>query len=277
MSEHDRTTEPLGLIAGNGRFPLIFADAARASGWRVIAVAHEGETPPELSDKVDSITWIKVGELGRMIGAFQAHAVQRAVMAGGIHKASLLEHFAPDERALRFLSTLSTFSDDVLLRGVAAELESEGIAVVDSMPFLRSILTPEGVLTTRQPSDQQWRDIRLGFRVAKGVGEFDVGQSVVVKSNLVVAVEAIEGTDATMQRGGQLARGEAVLVKVSKPGQDLRFDVPAVGPTTVEVAKQSGVTVIALEAGKTLLLDKAEFLARAEAAGVIVVGVTAEA
>ena len=263
----------VGLIAGNGRFPVIFAETARASGVSVVAVAHEGETLPELSQVVDSITWIKVGELGRMIQAFQAQAVHRAVMAGGIRKTALMEHFAPDERALRFLSRLTTFSDDVLLRGIAEELESEGIHIVDSMPFLDSIATPEGVLSERPPTDQQWRDIRLGFEVAKGVGRFDVGQSVVVKSGLVLAVEAIEGTDATMRRGGELSHGGAVLVKVSKPGQDLRFDVPAVGPATATVARDAGIAVIALEAGKTLMLDRAEFLAQARAADLVVVGV----
>ncbi|HVN84437.1 MAG TPA: UDP-2,3-diacylglucosamine diphosphatase LpxI [Candidatus Binatia bacterium] len=266
--------ERLGLIAGNGRFPVIFAETARAAGISVVAVAHEGETLSELSGLVDSITWIKVGELGRMIQTFQTHGVTRAVMAGGIRKAALMEHFAPDERAMRFLARLTTFSDDILLRGIADELQSDGIQIVDSLPFLSSIATPAGVLSPRAPSDQQWRDIRLGFDVAKGVGRFDVGQSVVVKSGVVLAVEAIEGTDATMRRGGALGNGEAVLVKVSKPGQDLRFDVPAVGLATVQVAKEVGIAVIALEAGRTLMLDQREFLADAHAADLIVVGVT---
>jgi DUF1009 family protein len=143
------------------------------------------------------------------------------------------------------------------------------------MLFLESLRTPEGVLSAREPSESQWRDIRLGFHVAKGIGHFDVGQSVIVKSGVVLAVEAIEGTDAAMRRGGELGQGGAVLVKVSKPEQDLRFDVPAVGPATVEVARHAGIAVIALEAGKTLLLDKSEFLAQAHAADLIVVGVGA--
>ena len=263
----------VGLIAGNGRFPIIFAEAVRAAGIAVVAVAHEGESLPELSRVADDVTWIKVGELGRMVDTFRAHGIREAVMAGGIHKAALMEHFAPDERAMRFLSRLTTWSDDVLLRGVAEELESEGIRIVDAMPFLSSIATPEGVLSERSPTEQQWRDIRLGFEVAKGVGRFDVGQSVVVKSGVVLAVEAIEGTDSTMRRGGELGHGGAVLVKVSKPGQDLRFDVPAVGPATAVVARVAGVEVIALEAGKTLMLDKADFLAEARAGDLVVVGV----
>jgi hypothetical protein len=263
----------VGLIAGNGRFPLIFAETARAAGYAVIAVAHEGETPPELSAAVASITWIKVGELERMIQAFRSHQITQVVMAGGIRKATLLTHFAPDERAMRFLARLTALSDDTLLRGVADELESEGIHIVDSMPFLDSICTTEGVLSARAPDERQWRDIRFGFDVAKGVGGFDVGQSVVVQSGMVLAVEAIEGTDAAMQRAGQLGARGAVVVKASKPGQDLRFDVPAVGPGTVSVARAAGIAVIALEAGRTLMLDKLAFLTQADAADLVVVGV----
>ncbi|MGH3054479.1 MAG: LpxI family protein, partial [Gaiellaceae bacterium] len=245
----------VGLIAGNGRFPLIFARTARAEGVEVVAVAHEGETLPELAGQVAAITWIKVGELGRMIGAFRAAGIDRAVMAGGIRKAALFEHFAPDERGMQFLARLGSLGDDTLLRGVAGELENEGIAVVESTLFLSTLLAPTGALTKHVPDDAQWSDIRHGFAVAKAIGRWDIGQSVVVKSGIVLAVEAIEGTDATIQRGG---RAGAVVVKVSKPQQDLRFDVPAVGPETVRVCTAAGVAVLALEAGKTLLHDKDE-------------------
>lgn len=268
--------ETVGLIAGNGRFPIIFARTARAAGVRIVAVAHEGESAPELSREVDALTWIKVGQLDAIIQAFRAHGVQRAVMAGGIRKTALMEHFAPDERGMRFLSRLQTWSDDAVLRGVASELESEGIAIVESTLFLGSILTPLGTLTGADPSDAQQRDIRYGLQVAKGVGGFDVGQTVVVKSGVVLAVEAIEGTDAALRRGGALAHGGAVAVKVSKPGQDLRFDVPAVGFETVAVCQEAGVAVLALEAEKTLLLDREHFLAAARAAGLIVVGIRSD-
>jgi hypothetical protein len=252
---------------------LIFAESARASGLAVVAVAHEGETLPELAPLVDNITWIKVGQLERMIEAFRQHQVRRAVMAGGLRKAALLEHFAPDERGTRFLAGLTAFSDDALLRGLATELESEGISVVDSAPFLRSILAEHGSLAGGEPTDEQWRDIRFGVEVAKAVGRFDIGQSVVVRSGMVLAVEAIEGTDAAIRRAGVLGGRGAVAVKVSKPGQDLRFDMPAVGPGTVAVAREAGIAVLALEADKTLLLDKAQFLADARAADLVVVGV----
>lgn len=262
----------VGLIAGNGRFPLIFARTARAEGVEVVAVAHEGETLPELNELVKSVTWIKVGELGRMIDTFTRHGIVQAVMAGGIRKAALFEHFAPDERGQRFLAGLGSLGDDTLLRGVAAELECEGIRVVESTLFLSSLLAPAGALTARTPDDGQWRDIRHGIAVAKAIGRWDIGQSVVVKSGIVLAVEAIEGTDATIQRGG---RPGAVVVKVSKPQQDLRFDVPAVGPETARVCAAAGVAVLALEAGKTLLLDKEDLLHQADAAALSIVGIQA--
>jgi len=268
--------ERIGLIAGNGTFPLLFARTARQEGLAVVAVAHEGETPTELAECVDHLTWIKVGQLDTIIRTFQEHGVRRAVMAGGIRKASLMEHFAPDARAMRFLAGLTQWSDDTLLRGVAAELEGEGISIVESTLFLGALLTPHGPLTPRQPDEAQWRDVHYGLAVAKGVGAWDVGQTVVVKSRIVLAVEALEGTDAALRRGGALAHGGAVAVKVSKPGQDLRFDVPAVGPATVSTCRDAGVAVLALEAGKTLLLERGALLEAAAAADLAIVGVRAD-
>lgn len=265
--------ERVGLIAGNGRFPVIFARTARGEGLEVVAVAHEGETAPELGEHVDAITWIKVGQLDSIVRVFRESGVSRTVMAGGIRKAALMEHFAPDERGARFLSRLRTWSDDVVLRGVAEELAREGIQVVESTLFLGSILTPEGLLAGPKLAEAQWRDVRHGVEVARGIGRWDVGQTVVVKSGVVLAVEAIEGTDEALRRGGTLGRGGAVAVKVSKPGQDLRFDLPAVGPHTVEVCCEAGIAVLALEAGRTLLLERAELLAAAGAAPLAVVGV----
>lgn len=269
--------ERIGLIAGNGSFPLLFARTARAEGLGVVAVAHEGETDPALAAAVDACTWIKIGQLDTIVRTFQAAGVRRAVMAGGIRKAALMEHFAPDERGQRFLARLTRWSDDVLLRGVAEELAGEGIAVVESTLFLASILTPEGPLTARAPDEAQWADIRYGLAAAKGVGAWDIGQTVVVKAGMVLAVEALEGTDDTLRRAGALGRGGAVAVKVSKPGQDLRFDVPAVGPATIAVCRQAGIAVLALEAGRTLLLERERLLADAGAAELAVVGVRADA
>jgi hypothetical protein len=261
----------IGLIAGNGRFPLLFARAAKQLGHRLVAVAHTGETAPELAQEVDEITWIQVGQLGRLLAAFRGAGVKQAVFVGGIRKQALLDHFAPDERGMAFLARLPHFGDDTLLRALAEELEGEGICVVPSTLFLERLLTPPGVLTRTEPSPEQWADIDLGVRVAKAIGQWDIGQTVVVQNRIVLGVEAIEGTDATIARAG---RTGAVVVKVSKPQQDLRFDVPAVGPRTVAMCAQTGVAVLALEAGKTLMLEKDELLAAANTLGLSVVGVT---
>lgn len=269
----DGCMETIGLIAGNGCFPVIFARTARSEGVSVVAVAHEGETDPDLAREVDGLTWIKVGQLEPVIEAFRACGVRRAVMAGGIRKSALMEHFAPDARGMRCLARISTWSDDAVLRSVASELEDEGIEMVESTLFLRSILAPEGVLAGQELDEGRLRDVRYGVSVAKGIGRFDVGQTVVVKSGVVLAIEAIEGTDSAIRRGGALGRGGCVVVKMSKPGQDLRFDVPAVGPETVAVCAESGVSVLAVEAGRTLLLQREKLLADAASAGLTVVGV----
>jgi UDP-2,3-diacylglucosamine hydrolase len=266
----------VGLIAGNGRFPSVFARGAREAGVEVVAVAHLGETEPGLDELVSSVTWIKVGELGKIIDTFKTHGLQRAVMAGGIRKATLFENFAPDERAIAFLSRLPRLGDDTILRGIAGELESEGIAVVDSTIFIPALMADEGSMTEKAPSEAQWSDIHYGVRVARAVGRWDVGQSVVVKGGMVLAVEAIEGTDAAIRRGAALGKSDVVVVKISKPGQDLRFDVPAVGRDTIAVCVETGVSVLALEAGRTLMLDKRELLADADARGIAVVGVRVE-
>src|SRR5262245_40448354 len=267
----------LGLIAGNGRFPLIFAKAARAEGVELVAVAHQGETQEEISTLIPEVTWIRVGELGKIIATFQSAGLTQAVMAGGIHKAGALTHFQPDERGLAFISRLPSLKDDVILRGVAQELEAEGITIVESTRFLSSLIATEGVLTTPTPNAQQWEDIRLGFTVAKEIGRWDIGQSVIVKRGTVLAVEGVEGTNAAIRRGGELGGAGVVVVKVSKPQQDLRFDVPAVGPETIRVMQEVKAAVLAVEAGKTLILEKAACLQAAESAAICVVALTTPA
>jgi hypothetical protein len=265
----------LGLIAGNGRFPLVLVKAAQAEGVEIVAVAHQGETQPEIATLVPDVTWVRVGELGKLIAVFQQAGVSQAVMAGGIHKAGALAHFQPDERGMAFISRLPSLKDDVILRGVAQELENEGIAVVESTRFLSALIPPEGVLTKASPSDQQWVDSRLGFTVAKEIGRWDIGQSVVVKRGTVLAVEGVEGTTAAIRRGGELGGGETVIVKVSKPQQDLRFDVPAVGLDTIAVMHEVRASVLAVEAGKTLMIDKAELLHTANTHSICVVALSA--
>ena len=264
----------VGLIAGNGRFPILFARTARAAGVDVVAVAHAGESLPEIEDEVEDLTWVKVGQLERIIATFRERGVHEAVMAGGIHKSALLAGFEPDERALAMLGKLGAWGDDAILRGVAAELEAEGIRVVESTLFLGAILTRLGTLHGADPTPEQRQDVQLGVAVAQALGRWDVGQTVVVKSGMVLALEAIEGTDATIDR---IPAAGAVVVKVSKPTQDMRFDVPAVGPETVERCAAKGVAVLALEAGKTLLLDKEILFERAAAVGLSIVGIDAGA
>jgi DUF1009 family protein len=265
--------ERIGLIAGSGRFPVLFAETARRRGVEVVAVAHRGETDPDLERVVAAVSWIFPGELDAMIQALKRARVRQAVMVGGIAKPRLFREFRPDARAMALIARLGQVRDDLVLRGVAAELEAEGIAIVESTVYLQEIVPTAGVLGARQPTDEEWRDIRFGFRAAKVIGQFDIGQSVVVRSGAVIAVEGIEGTDATIRRAGQLANGDIVLVKVCKPTQDTRFDLPAVGPDTVHALAQVQGRALAVEAGRTIILDRGEMIARADAAEIAVVAV----
>ncbi len=265
----------IGLIAGNGKFPLIFAEEAKRQGYSVIAVAHREETDASLADRVDQFDWIYVGQLGKIIRTFQKAGVTEAVMAGGIRKVRLLGNFRPDLRGARFLAKLKKRDDDALLRGIADELASDGIKIIESTFCLHSIIPQAGVLTRRQPNAAQWDDIALGIRLAKEIGRLGIGQTVVVKNQVVVAVEALEGTDAAIERGGRLAKSGCVVVKVSKPQQDLRFDVPAVGVETINALRQVDGAVLAIEAGKAILIEKDELLRQADACGIAVVAVAA--
>lgn len=263
----------LGLIAGNGKFPIIFAEQAKREGFTVIAVAHRGETLEEIERVVDDVTWIYVGQLGKMIRSFHRAGVTEAVMAGGIRKVKLFENFRPDLRGARFLARVRKRDDDALLRGVAEELEGEGIKILDSTLCLSRIIPAAGVLTRLEPTAAQWEDIRLGLRVAKEIGRLGIGQTVVVKDGVIVAVEGIEGTDAAIHRGGALAKSGCVVVKVSKPDQDLRFDVPAVGIDTIKSIQAAGGSVLAVEAGKTIFLEMDELLKQADVNRISVVAV----
>jgi hypothetical protein len=266
-------SERIGLVAGSGRFPVLFAETARRRGVEVIAVAHRDETDPDLERVVAGITWIYPGELERMIAALRAAGVRRVVMVGGIAKPRLFRELRPDTRCVAMLARIGQLRDDLVLRGVAAEFEAEGIAVVESTLYLQEIVPKVGVLGARPPSEAEWADIRFGFRAAKVIGQFDIGQSVVVRSGAVIAVEGIEGTDATIRRAGQLGNGDIVVVKVCKPTQDTRFDLPAVGPGTIRTLADVHGRVLAVEAGRTITLDRAEMIALADAAEIAVVAV----
>ena len=266
--------ERIGLIAGNGRFPIIFADNARRLGYHVSAVAHEGETEPELAGHVDRIHWIKIGQLNKLIKAFKEDGVHQAVMLGGIKKTHVFTTLRPDFRTLALATRLALWKDDDILREFAKELEREGIAICESTFGLEGILVEEGTLTARTPSEKEWEDIRYGWEVAHEIGRLDIGQCVVIKDRVVVAVEAVEGTDEAIKRGGDLAKEGAVVVKRSKPQQDLRFDLPAVGPRTIEVMASVKASVLAIEAGRTILLDREIMLAKARSARIAIVGIT---
>jgi len=266
--------ERIGLIAGNGRFPIIFAENATRLGYHVSAVAHIGETARELERYVDRIHWVKVGQLNKLIKALKEDGVRQAVMLGGIKKTHVFTTVRPDLRALAVASRLKRLKDDSILREVAAELEKEGITIRESTFGLQGILVEDGPLTRRVPGKKEWEDIRYGWEVAGEVGRLDIGQCVVIKERVVVAVEAAEGTDETIRRGGALAREGAVVIKRSKPQQDLRFDLPAVGPATVETMASVKASVLAVEAGRSVLLDREMTLRKADQAGIAIVGVS---
>lgn len=260
----------IGLIAGNGDFPIAFARAAKEKGMQVIAVAHEGETSPELAGLVDEISWIKVGQLGKLIRIFQDRKVGDVLMAGGIKKTRLFGGAVPDMRGIALLARMAHKKDDSLLRAVAEELESEGITVRESTLYLDNLLAGPGVLTRRKPSRDEQLDIEFGWHMAKEVGRLDIGQTVVVKNQAVLAVEAIEGTDEAIRRGGRLCGQGAVVVKICKPQQDLRFDLPAIGVQTIKTMKEVNATCLAIEAGRTIILDRQIVMSESDRAGITI-------
>lgn len=270
-------SEKIGLIAGKGQFPLLFARAARERGVGVVAVAFKGETDPALEKLADECHWTYVGQLSRLIKAFKEAGVSQAVMAGGITRRRLFRELRPDLRALTLLLKVGTGHDDRILRTLAAELEREGVTVVSPLLYLDNMLATEGRLSRRKPNSHELQDIAYGFRIAKAVGRLDLGQCVVVRHRVVTALEAIEGTDETIRRGGRLAGKGAVVVKVCKPGQDLRFDLPAVGKGTIEAMREVEAKVLAIEVGKTLIFDRAEMLEMANKAGIAIWGMKPEA
>jgi len=268
-------SEKIGLIAGKGQFPLLMAQAVRRRGFSVVAVAHQGEADPALETLADECHWVYVGQLGKIIRTLKKAGVRQAVMAGGISRGRLFREFRPDLRAMNLIRKVGAGHDDRILRSVAAELEGEGIAIVSPLLFLQELLATAGPLSRRHPTPQEFQDIDYGFQIAKAIGRLDLGQCLVVRRQVVTALEAIEGTDETIRRGGRLAGQGAVVVKVCKPGQDLRFDLPAVGVGTILAMQEVEAGVLAVEADKTLMFDRDEMLALADQAGIAVWGVKA--
>tara|TARA_B100000315_G_scaffold259079_1_gene313513 strand:- start:2185 stop:2991 length:807 start_codon:yes stop_codon:yes gene_type:complete len=265
----------IGLIAGNGQFPRLFAQNARRLGYSVSAVAHKEETDPALEEFVDHFYWIKLGQLGRLIKLLKDDGVTKAVMIGGVKKTHFFSKIQPDMRGLALLRRVVGRKDDLLLRAIAEEIESEGIEIIEQTFGLTGVLADEGVLTIRNPKVSEKSDIDYGWDIVKEIGRMDIGQCVVVKDNVVVAVETVEGTDTTIERGGLLAKPGVSVIKRSKLQQDLRFDLPTVGPQTLTVMKEVGATALALEAGKCVMIEKEVMLRIANEAGITVIGLPA--
>lgn len=265
------STAPIGLIAGNGRLPFLFALAARELGHKVIALALRGEADETLRSCVDELHWISVGQPMKSVEILKKRGASELVFAGGVGKLNLLKHTRFDFSALKLLASVRSLNDDTLLRAIAGFYESHGIKVCAPTDILAELVAPEGMLTRQALSESQERDVQLGIEVAEVLGKADVGQTVVVKDGSVIAVEAIEGTDACIQRAATLAGPGIVVVKRCKPIQDKRFDLPTIGPRTIaEIARVKGA-VLAIEAGKTIVIDAAKVVQSAEKAHIAVV------
>ncbi len=274
--------EKLGLIAGNGKFPFLVLDAARAQGYDVVVAAIKEEAFPEIeSHGAAAVHWLSLGELSKLIETFQREGVRRAVMAGQVKHKQIFSSIRPDWRLAKLLLSLTTRNTDSLLGAVAKVLGDEGIVLEKSTWLLDPLMVKPGVLTRRTPTEQEQKNIEYGRTVARQLAQHDIGQTVVIAESACVAVEAMEGTDATIERAGQLMRSlhgdastlsrELTVVKIAKPNQDMRFDVPVVGVKTIEVMRAAGATCLAVDAGKCLLLDGQKVIEAADEAGVVVV------
>jgi UDP-2,3-diacylglucosamine hydrolase len=263
----------LGIIAGSGQLPNLLLGEAKKEGYRVALCAIKGEANSALLDEADASEWIRLGELGRMINFFKREGVQGSVMGGKITKTNLFRgHVRPDLEMIKVIAKTKNHSDDSLLGGIAEHLKACGMPLLNTTDFLSEYSLPKaGVLTRRKPSEKENKDIQYGWHLAKEMGRLDIGQTVVVKNQAILAVEAIEGTDEAILRGGALGNGDATVVKVAKPKQDLRFDVPAVGLTTLESMIRARAKVLAIEADSTILLDRKEFIDQANANRISVV------
>lgn len=263
----------VGIIAGNGQFPLLFARAAKEKGYAVYAAAIKNEAVAELEAHCEKSQWLHIGQVKKLIRFFRGEGVSEVVLVGGVTKTNVFRDIRPDTKAMAFLARMRHTHDDTLLSAFARLLEGEGMTVLSSTFLLPEILADAGLWTRKRPSDSQIKEIRTGWHIAKEIGRLDVGQCLVMGGGSVLAVEAIDGTDATIRRGGSLGTGDAILVKVSKPTQDMRFDVPAVGLETLRTMKESGVTTLVLEAGHAVVFDRDAMVAYANKNGMIIVAV----
>jgi DUF1009 family protein len=268
---------PLGLIAGNGRFPFLVAAAARRAGRRVVAVAVKEEASPDLAGSVDEMHWVGLGQLGHCIEVLKAGGVSEAVMAGQVQHRRIFSGIVPDLKLAAILVRLAVKNTDSLIGGVADALSREGITLLPSTALLEDQMATAGAMSRRKPGGDERKDIAYGVRVARALSALDLGQTVVIKDRAAVALEAMEGTDEVIRRAGRLAGAGTTVVKLAKPRQDMRFDVPVVGTRTLEAMREAGARTLALEAGRTLLLDREAVLAAADAAGIALWGLGPEA
>ena len=262
------------MIAGGGQFPIIFSKKAAASGYAVYAAAYIREASSDLADHVEFLEWMHLGQLNRLIRFFKRNHIHEAVMLGTITKTRMFTDVRPDLKAISLVAGMRHTHDDGILSAFADVLEKEGIRIRPSTFLLPELITREGCWTRRKPTRSERADIDLGWEMAKAIGHLDIGQCVVVKGGSVLAVEAIDGTDATIKRGGALGGGGAVVVKVCKPIQDTRFDMPAVGTTTIVTMAESGITALAIEAGKAVVFERDEMVALADRHRIAIVGLS---
>ena len=271
MSEANTKSTGWGLIAGNGRFPFLVLEGARSQGIEMAVIALKEEASPELEKIAKRLHWVSLGELSKTIELMRQEGVTQAVMAGQVKHNKIFSAIRPDWKLAKLLFSLPRKNTDALIGAVARVLEDEGIRLVDSTHFLKPLVPNVGVLTRRAPNEQEAEDMAYGLGVARQIAGMDIGQTVVIADRACVAVEAMEGTDETIARAARIAGGKPlVVVKVSKPGQDMRFDVPVVGLPTIEQMKSSGATALAVDAGRTLLFDRAELIEQADAAGIAI-------
>lgn len=261
-----------GMIAGNGRFPFLVLDGARRAGVSLAVVAIREETDLRIREAADQVEWVDVGQLGRMLRFFKEQGVTRAIMAGQVRHVQIFSGAMPDMRMVKMLWQLPRRNTDALIGGVAAELAKEGIELIDSTFFIKDQLAPDGVLTRRKPRADELENIEYGLSIAAEIARLDLGQTIVVRGRACVAIEAMEGTDAVILRAGELARGKLTVVKVARPDQDMRFDVPVVGVPTVEAMIEAGATCLSVTAGKTLVFDRDEMVALADRHKIAIVG-----
>jgi DUF1009 family protein len=263
----------LAIIAGNGVYPFAMARSARAAGvTRIVAAAFTGETDPMLAGLVDEIEWMRVGQLGKMLGFLEKSGAQRAVMAGQIHPRNLFD-LRPDFKALFLLARLPKRNAESIFGAIASEMQAVGVELLPATTYMEEHVAPAGLIAGPRLKPRVEEDVRYGFQIAKESSRLDIGQTVVVKNGTVLAVEAFEGTNEAMKRGGALGRGDAVMVKVSKPNQDFRFDVPVIGPLTLEAARAAGIRAIGVEAGTTLLLEKEKLISASADARISIFGI----